>query len=129
ALGGGAAVPLDHPQQDQTVLRVLFEGRPTQGDQPTYVTGAKVTPEYFRVLGMTLLRGRLFDDFDTDRTPFVAVINEAMARTYWPNEEPLGKRLKLSPRAPAWTTIVGIVADARTESLASAGVPQIYASL
>jgi putative ABC transport system permease protein len=129
ALGGGAAVPLDHPQQDQTVLRVLFEARPTQGNQPTYVTGSEVTPEYFRVLGMTLLRGRLFDEFDTDKSPFVAVINETAAQTYWPNENPLGKRLKLSPRAPFWTTVVGVVADARTESLASPSVPQIYASL
>jgi len=79
--------------------------------------------------GMTLLRGRLFDDFDTDRSPSVAATDERMARTYWPNEDALGKRIKLSTRDCTWTTIVGVVADARTESLASASVTHVYASL
>jgi putative ABC transport system permease protein len=78
---------------------------------------------------MTLVRGRLLNDFDTDQSPWVAVVNEAMARTLWPNDQAVGKRVKLSPRATAWTTIVGVVADARTESLASAAVPHLYASL
>jgi len=57
------------------------------------------------------------------------VINEAMAHTYWPNQDPLGKHLKLSPLEPSWTTVVGIVANARTESLENASVPEIYTSL
>ena len=129
ALGSGAAVPLDHPYQDQTVLRVRFEGDVSHGEQPTLLTGSEVTPEYFRVLGVRLVRGRLLNEFDTDGNPPVAVINESMARAYWPNEDALGKRVKLSRRATAWTTVVGIVADARTESLASASVPQLYVSL
>jgi ABC-type antimicrobial peptide transport system permease subunit len=52
-----------------------------------------------------------------------------MAQTYWPNQNALGKQVKLSRRATAWTTIVGIVANARTESLENARVPQIYSSL
>ena len=129
ALGSGAAVPLDHPQQDQTVFRVLFEDHPLEGAQPMFITGSEVTPEYFPLLGMTLLRGRLFDDFDVDGSPSVAVIDETMARMYWPNEDALRKRIKLSTRDTGWTTIVGVVADARTESLASASVPHVYASL
>src|SRR5581483_2571153 len=93
------------------------------------LTASEITPEYFDLLGMSLVRGRLLNEFDTENTPGVAVINESMAKLYWPNEDPIGKRLKLSPRATAWTTIVGIVADARSESLASASVPQLYASL
>jgi predicted permease len=129
ALGSGAAVPLDHPQQDQNLMRVWFEAHARQGDQPTFVNGSQVTPEYFHLLGMTLLRGRLLNDFDTDGFPSVAVINETMAKTYWPDRDALGKRLKLSPPTSPWTTVVGIVADARTESLASAQVPQLYVSL
>lgn len=129
ALGSGAAVPLDHPQQDQTQLRVVFEGRASASEPPLLVTGSEVTPEYFRVLGLRLVRGRLLSDFDTDSSPPVAVVNEAMARTYWPDADALGKRLKLSPRAASWATVIGIVADARTESLASAAVPHVYASL
>lgn len=129
ALGSGAAVPLDHPYQDQTVLRVRFEGDDSHGDQPTLVTGAEVTPEYFALLGVRLVRGRLLNAFDTDSAPRVAVINESMARTYWPNDDALGRRLMASRRDTSWTTVVGIVADARTESLASVSVPQMYVSL
>lgn len=127
ALGSSSSIPLDHPEQDQNILRVMFEGHPT--DQPSFVTGAVVVPEYFHLLEMPLQRGRLLNSFDDAKAPLVAVINEAMARTYWPNEDPLGKRLKLSPLAPAWTTVVGVVADARTESLESARVPVLYASV
>jgi predicted permease len=129
ALGSGAAVPLDHPYQDQTVLRVRFEGDASHGEQPLFVTGSEVTPEYFHLLGIKLVRGRLLDAFDADSTPPVAVINESMARTYWPGEDALGKRMKLSTRATTWTTVVGLVADARTESLASSAEPHLYASL
>ena len=129
ALGSGAAVPLDHQAQDQPTLRVLFERGEVQGNQPVFIAGAPVSGDYFDLLGMRLIRGRLLTDFDTDQTPSVAVIDQAMARTYWPNEDAIGKRLKLSPRATAWTTVVGVVADARIESLSSPVTPHIYASL
>jgi putative ABC transport system permease protein len=65
------------------------------------------------------------------------VINQAMAETYWRGEDPLGKRLRLGPgragvgqpASKTWITIVGVIADARTESLANASVPQVYLSL
>ena len=75
---------------------------------------------------MPLLRGRLFVDQDLEDTPSIAVINQAAAHTYWPNQDPLGKRVRLRAAKPDWTTIVGVIADARTESLADAGIPQIY---
>jgi putative ABC transport system permease protein len=126
ALGSSSSVPLNHPEQDQNVLRVVFESH--AGEEPSFITGAAVVPEYFRVLGIPLLRGRLLADVDNDRSPPVAVINETMARTYWPNEDPLGKRLKLSPLAPAWTTVVGVVGDARTEAR-DRGVSVVYPSI
>jgi len=129
ALGSGAAVPLDHPYQDEPLLGVLFEGKASADEQPTSITASEVTPQYFHLLGMTLVRGRLLDEFDNEKNPSVAVINESMARTYWPTGDALGKRLRLSRRDTAWTTVVGIVADARTESLTGAGVPQLYTSL
>jgi hypothetical protein len=73
----------------------------------------------------------LFNDQDNDKAPLVAVVNDAFARAYWPNEDPLGKRIKLDTiqldgLTAAWRTVVGVVADARTESLEQASVPQIY---
>ena len=80
---------------------------------------------------MTLVRGRLFGEFDDEKAPPVAVINEAFAKTYWPNGDPLGQHLRLNNARgaatnTAWTTVVGVIADARTESIAQSGVPQIY---
>jgi putative ABC transport system permease protein len=106
-------------------------------NQAPVIDSPIVSPEYFHLLGMTLERGRLFSEQDIETTPQVAVINQAAARTYWPNQDPLGKRVRLrldsrelfsSPK-PAWTTVVGVIADARTESLADAAIPQIYRSV
>jgi putative ABC transport system permease protein len=68
-------------------------------------------------------------DVDDDKAPAVAVINEAMSTMYWPGENPLGKRLKLSRRATDWTTVIGVVGDARTESIEEARIPEVYASV
>jgi predicted permease len=128
ALGSSSAVPLDHPHQDANVVPLLIEGRGTDAAQAPLVEAAVVTPEYFHLLGRTLRRGRLLTNFDNETAPGVAVINDAMARTFWPNIDPLGEHVKLSRSATSWTTVVGIVADARTESLKDADVPEIYAS-
>jgi putative ABC transport system permease protein len=71
----------------------------------------------------------LFNESDDDKAPQVAVINEAFARTYWPNQDPLGRRFKRNRADSPWITVVGVIANARTESLSQAEVPQIYLSL
>jgi predicted permease len=133
-VGDVAALPLGHSHPGQ--LPLIREGIETMDNQAPLIEGPIVSPEYFHLLGMPLLRGRLFSDHDLEDTPQVAVINQAAARTYWPNQDPLGKRVRLrldtretlSSAKPAWTTIVGVIADARTESLADLAIPQIYRS-
>jgi putative ABC transport system permease protein len=126
ALGSNTSIPLNH---DRSRSPLILEGRETQSKDPPLVERSDVSPEYFRLLGIPLLRGRLFNDLDNEKAPQAAVINEAMARTFWPNGDALGKRVELDPAEPRWTTVVGVIADARTESLAEAGVPQIYVDL
>ncbi len=134
ALGAEPSIPLQH---DGNRSQLIVEGHQTQGKQPPLVERAEVTPEYFDLLGIPVLRGRLFNDGDDENAPLVAVINQAMARTYWRGEDPLGKRLMLGRGRPGvgldprntWITIVGVIADVRTESLANASIPQIYLSL
>jgi len=133
ALGAEPSIPLHH---DRNLSALIVEGRETQKQPPT-VERSQVTPEYFHLLEIPLLRGRLFNDGDDEKAPQVAVINQAMAETYWRGEDPLGKRLKVGGgragvgqrASKTWITIVGVVADARTESLANASVPLIYLSL
>jgi putative ABC transport system permease protein len=128
AVSDRAALPLGHGKIDLRQRPLIREGLDVQRSQPPLIDTAIVSPEYFHVLGMTLLRGRLFADQDLEDTPSIAIINQAAARTYWPNGDPVGKRVIVRSRAakPGWTTIVGVIADARTESLADAGIPQMY---
>ena len=131
AVGDRAALPLGHGKDDLDMHPLIREGQDAQSSQPPLIYTSIVSPEYFHLLGMTLLRGRLFVDQDLEDTPSIAVINQAAARTYWPGkdgkgEDPVGKRVRLSASKPDWTTIVGVIADARTESLADAGIPQVY---
>jgi putative ABC transport system permease protein len=135
AVSDRAAIPFGYGQSDHRTVPLLREGQEAQSSQPPEIDTSIVSPEYFHVLGMTLLRGRLFVDQDVEDTPLVAVINQAAARLYWPGkdgkgEDPVGKRVRLmgylGRRRQDWTTIVGVIADARTESLADAGIPQIY---
>jgi predicted permease len=133
AIGDLAALPLGHGRDDLNPFPLIVEGRETPSNEAPLVDASMVTPEYFHLLGTTLLRGRLFGELDDEKAPQVAVINEAFARTYWPDENPVGKRLKLPTPGDgtsfSWTTVVGVLADARTESLADSSVPQMYLSL
>ncbi|MGA2047971.1 MAG: ABC transporter permease [Terracidiphilus sp.] len=135
AVGDASALPLGHSHPSP--LPLIREGIETMEDQAPVIDSPIVSPEYFHLLGMPLERGRLFNYQDLEDSPQVAVINQAAARSWWPNQDPLGKRVRLrldsrelfsSPK-PAWTTIVGVIADARTESLADPAIPQIYRSV
>ncbi|MFY9733471.1 MAG: ABC transporter permease [Candidatus Acidiferrales bacterium] len=134
AVGDLAAIPLGHGRNDLNPYRMTLEGREIQSEQAPLVEVSEVTPEYFHLLSMPLQRGRLFAEMDNEQAPPVAVINESFARTYWPVGDPIGKHVQLnrmrgSRGHPPWTTIVGVIADARTESLAEESTPQIYLSL
>ena len=86
-----------------------IEGRPEPIQQP--LTFDIITPDFFQVLQVPLLRGRSFSDRDTADGQLVAIINETTAKTHWPNEDPLGKRFTFGGNQ--WMTVVGIVADTR----------------
>jgi predicted permease len=88
-----------------------------------------ITPDYFRVLKTLLLRGRSFTDADTADSPKVVIINEAMVRKWFPNTDPIGKRITFSDvRKPdvEWITIVGVVATIRHRGLEEEGKPEYY---
>ncbi len=87
----------------------------------------RVTPAYFRTVGLRLIRERLFDERDTADAPIVAVINETTARKYWPDEDPVGKSFTLNfsswfPKAE----IIGVVSDIKTQGMNRPPYPEIY---
>lgn len=134
AVGDPSSIPLDASQRELHVISegqlfLELEGQENQSEEPTFVERTSVTPEYFDLLGIPLLNGRLFSDFDNGEAPQVAVVNEAFARTYWPNENPLGKRFRKTRGDSPWITVVGVTANARTESLTQENVPLVYLDL
>ncbi len=104
------------------------EGRPMPkaGEEPTY-NYRVVTPGYFETMSIRLLRGRDFAVEDTAQAPGVVILNEAMARLFWPNEEALGKRVKHRGREEdPWFTVIGVVGNVRHHWLGDATQPEIY---
>jgi putative ABC transport system permease protein len=87
-----------------------------------------ITPQYFRAMEIPLLTGRAFDDTDTQATPKVAIIDDRLARTHWPNASPLGQRIRIGQaddRAD-WYTIVGVAGAVQHDQPAVATRPTVY---
>src|SRR3984957_3724617 len=95
AVGDRAALPLGHRKDDRNLSPLIREGQDVQSKQPPLIDTSIVSPEYFHLLGMTLLRGGLFVDQDLEDTPSIAVINQAAARAYWPGKDGKGERVRL----------------------------------
>jgi putative ABC transport system permease protein len=97
----------------------------TASDKYLDVDSQAVSPGYFQTLGMTLLRGRLPGSADRGGAPPVVVVNNAFATKYFPNSQPVGRRLRRGTGTP-WMTIVGVVNDVRREGKAAELTPGMY---
>ena len=116
--------------QSRTSRSFGIEGRPAVSDgESLNADHRKISPHYFRAMGIRLLRGREFTERDAKNAPGVIIINEAMARRFFPHENPLGRRLLLgaseSGEQKAWE-IVGVVADIKHGNLAEERKPEMY---
>jgi hypothetical protein len=110
-------------------------GRPTRQDQPARID--LISPEYFSVLRVPLVEGRIWDQAE-GRAAAVAVVNQSFARKYFPGSYVLGRSIKLpsiesdstrlvmAPTANSWLSIVGVVADKRNDGLENPILPEIY---
>jgi putative ABC transport system permease protein len=84
-----------------------------------------VSVGYFETIGIPLLRGRSFTSADTAESPWDTVINESMAREYWPSENPIGQRLQ-NGRGEKWWTVIGVVGDVLHDGLDGAAKAELY---
>ena len=127
AVGGTIVLPLSGSNTDSSFA---IEGRSMGRKEPTPDEELRtITPDYFRVIKTPLLRGRFFSESDNTDAPGVVIINDALAKKYWPNEDALGKRITFSdPRKPdpKWLTIVGIVRSIRHRGLDIDPQPEYY---
>jgi putative ABC transport system permease protein len=105
-------------------LSIQIEGQPVDTQQRNpYVNAQIVSPGYFRAMKISAVAGRLFDERDGQQSALVAVVSRRVAESFWPGQDPVGKRLKLSGRdqnyrldsnePDPWLNIAGVVADVR----------------
>ena len=82
--------------------------------------------DYFQAMGIPLLKGRWFDEHDTENSAGVLIISEALARSLWPDEEALGKRLNIGFSRETWREVVGVVGDVRQNEVGAPPARAIY---
>lgn len=111
---------------------VFVETRPvTAGETPKAYPNT-ISPDYFSAMGITTLQGRAFTDKDRADTPGVVVVNQTLARRFWPGRNPIGQRLSFeAPGAEGhkWLTVVGLINDVRHVSLDTDPQPEVYKPL
>jgi predicted permease len=103
----------------------IREGHPATPEESANASYLTATPGYFRALQIPVLAGRVFTEGDADKSPMVVVVNETMARRYWPGESPVGKRITIWRDEKFPREIVGVVGDTRSTPGDPAG-PQMY---
>jgi putative ABC transport system permease protein len=106
---------------------ILIDGAPMTNvaNAPTAMPQI-VTPEYFTVMRIPVLRGRTFSDADRVDAPPVAVVNESMVRKYWAGSDPLGHTIKMLNETSPWATVVGVVKDVRSSGFLAEVPPTMY---
>jgi predicted permease len=128
-----AALPTaPYNASDVVVTALTIEDRPVESSQNLQGNGIRVSPDYFKLMQVPLVRGRFFSDSDVDGKEPVAIIDEATARRYWTDRDPIGRRLRFGQDPAAsrltqpWRTVVGIVKDIKQDGLDLNGIPHIY---
>jgi predicted permease len=110
-------------------LRAIEGRTPEPRERWTPLSWVAVRGDYFQAMGTSLLRGRYFGPEDGPHSSLVAIIDESMAKRYWPNENPIGKRFKgQDPRGQNddWLTVVGVVRDTHRTGLEQSPIPHVF---
>ena len=96
---------------------ITVEGYVSKSGQGFIISNTRiVSPEYFRTMGIQLQKGRYFSENDRKGEPEAVIINEAMAETFWPGQDPIGKRLQRGATPESWRTVVGVISDTKQYS-------------
>jgi predicted permease len=113
---------------NSAVFRIENHPAAARGQEPQTSLMA-VSPDFFNTLSIPLLEGRLFDSRDRPGSPDTIVVNQAFRRRFFPNEDPVGRRIRIGTAAPpAWLQIVGVVGDIRQNGLDRDAEPWFYQS-
>ena len=121
----GVGTVNDLPVSGNSLTQIGFLARPSLGEN-NEVGHRTMSAEYLSVLEAQLLRGRPFDENDRAGTPLVAIVNQSLARRYFPDENPLGKQVFWHGRPQTPIQIVGVIADVKEVALDEKAAPFIY---
>jgi predicted permease len=126
--GATNAIPLSGTHDDQVVLAEGYQMKP--GESILSPLSMNVTPGYFEAMGIPMIKGRSFDERDNETVPRVVIVDEKLAQHFWPNSDPVGRRMYF-PGNPqdllkvdehtAWLTVIGVVRNLRYEHLEDKG--------
>jgi putative ABC transport system permease protein len=121
-----AAVTDSLPLQGADGMLCDIENRVTSQSRQATLRTVAVTPDLFHTLRIPLVQGRVFTERDAATAPPVLVVNQTLARRFFPGENPLGKRLRTEDSPSVWREIVGVVADVRQRNLDEDSAPIAY---
>lgn len=124
----GAGTDLPWTGYDENMGGFLIEGKTPPPNDEFHARYHAASPGYFRAVGIPLLRGRFFDERDTKDSQKTLIVNDVMARRYWPGEEALGKRLSFDdkPKDSDWFTVVGVVGDVKDKPESASAGPAFW---
>ena len=121
-----AAISATHPLTWKRITPVLPEGQPEVPlPQRPFIDIEAISPQWFHTLRVPIISGREFSDADNAQAPKVLIVNQAFAKKFWPNENPVGKRIVMG-RGPGPSEVVGVAADVKNRGLAQDPQAQIY---
>ena len=113
-----------------SIADIAVDGLQTAPNQAPIAVGTSVvSPGYFDTLGISLLRGRAFAANDVEGAPKVAIVNEAMAKKYWPSRDPIGATITVTSKANARVEVVGVVNTSKTRDVGEPPRPFLYLPL
>ncbi|MGA9142720.1 MAG: ABC transporter permease [Candidatus Acidiferrales bacterium] len=118
------STPLGYYNQGDTVTVEGYEV--TEGQPTPFVWYNAVSSDYFRTLGIPILRGRSFTDADDPDAQFVAIVNEAMAKKYWPGQDPIGRQFKIGADTNHSITVAGVAKSSRFSGVTGTIQPYFY---
>ena len=127
AIAGNDTLPMN---SGRNYSPFSIQGRPVDSGRSPVADIAIVDTQYFRTMEVPLMAGRNFGATDTSSTQAVAVIDQTLARRYWPDQDPLGQQVKFGfGPGPKGVTIVGVVGDIKSDGFEAPSVPHIYVAL
>jgi len=121
--GGTTRLPLG---STNVSTKIGIEGRETPVGEWPEAEFRRAVHDYFTAMAIPVIRGRGFNAGDTPASPPVVVINQTMARQMFPNDDPVGKRIRIGSATSAWSTIVGVIGDVHHSGLETAPAPEVY---